>query len=88
MCSLVHDKWWYMCDIHDGLIWKDGEDFLSAPFNYLLILNIDWFSPFKHGYYSVGDTSVLPFKTFLVLLDITLKILYSWVLYLKQIIYI
>ena len=44
----------YMCDIHDGLIWKDFEDFLSAPFNYLLILNIDWFSPFKHGCYSVG----------------------------------
>jgi len=43
-----------MCDIHDSLIWKDFEDFLSAPFNYLSILNIDWFSPFKHGRYSLG----------------------------------
>ena len=29
-------------------------DFLSAPYNYLLTLNVDWFSPFDHGCYSVG----------------------------------
>ena len=30
------------------------EEFLDAPYNYLLTLNIDWFSPFEHGHYSVG----------------------------------
>ena len=46
-------------DIYDGMIWEKfqsihGEPFLEAP-NYLgLILNIDWFNPFKHVQYSVG----------------------------------
>lgn len=44
----------YMCDVYDGQIWKDYSDFLSAPFNYLLTLNVDWFCPFEHGRYSVG----------------------------------
>lgn len=44
----------YMCDIYDGRIWQEYEEFLSAPYNYLLTMNIDWFSPFKHGRYSVG----------------------------------
>ena len=44
----------YMCDVHDGQIWEEYNDFLSAPFNYLLTLNADWFCPFEHGRYSVG----------------------------------
>ena len=31
-----------------------GSDFLSAPNNYGLILNVDWFQPFEHITYSVG----------------------------------
>ncbi|XP_078670900.1 uncharacterized protein LOC144911017 isoform X2 [Branchiostoma floridae x Branchiostoma belcheri] len=47
-------------DIFDGQVWKDfqkwnGEDFLSAPRNYGLMLNLDWFQPFKRrNDYSVG----------------------------------
>lgn len=46
-------------DIYDGRIWKDfldydGEPFLSAPFNFALSLNVDWFQPFKRTNYSVG----------------------------------
>lgn len=49
----------YMGDIYDGNIWKsfhskDGWDFLSAPFNYLLTLNVDWFEPFERGIYAIG----------------------------------
>lgn len=28
-------------------------DFLSARYNYLMTVNVDWFSPFDHGHYSV-----------------------------------
>ena len=44
----------YMCDVYDGLVWEEFNNFLSAPYNYLLTLNVDWFSLFKHGRYSVG----------------------------------
>ena len=44
----------YMCDIEDGLIWKENDFFLSAPLNYLVTLNTDWFSSFKHKCSSVG----------------------------------
>lgn len=43
-----------MCDVYDGKIWEEYSEFLSAPFNYLLTLNVDWFSPYEHGRYSVG----------------------------------
>lgn len=48
-----------LCDIYDGQIWKDfqyinGTPFLSAPHNLALMLNIDWFRPYKHTPYSVG----------------------------------
>lgn len=48
-----------LCDIYDGQIWKDfqyidGVPFLSAPHNLALMLNIDWFRPYKHTPYSVG----------------------------------
>ncbi len=47
------------CDVYDGQIWKDfqnydNQDFLSKPGNLALMLNIDWFEPFKDSPYSVG----------------------------------
>ena len=46
-------------DVYDGQVWKDfltydGKPFLSAPFNFGLSLNVDWFQPFKHTNHSVG----------------------------------
>ena len=41
-------------DVYDGDVWSKYEKFLDAPYNYLLTLNIDWFSPFEYGHYSVG----------------------------------
>lgn len=46
-------------DVYDGNIWKEfltygGVPFLSAPFNFSLSLNVDWFQPFKNTTYSVG----------------------------------
>ena len=48
-----------LCDIYDSQIWKDflhvnGHPFLAAHHNLALMLNIDWFRPFKHSPYSVG----------------------------------
>ena len=46
-------------DIYDGRIWKMlqsvlGSPFLSVPFTYGLILNVDWFQPYTHTVASVG----------------------------------
>lgn len=46
-------------DVYDGQIWKDftvynGVPFLSAPFNYVFHLNVDWFQPFEHTQHSEG----------------------------------
>lgn len=46
-------------DVYDGKIWQDfqscnGKSFLSDPFTYGLMLNIDWFKPCKHIEYSIG----------------------------------
>lgn len=46
-------------DVHDGKLWRelsdpDGTPFLSKPYRYGLLLNVDWFQPFKHVMYSVG----------------------------------
>ncbi|XP_016346834.1 uncharacterized protein LOC107692355 isoform X2 [Sinocyclocheilus anshuiensis] len=46
-------------DVYDGQVWKDyhyvnGEPFLSAPNNLAMMLNVDWFQPFKNAPYSVG----------------------------------
>ena len=41
-----------MCDVYDGAVWKfllDGDVFTIA-----LLLNVDWFQPYKHISYSVG----------------------------------
>ena len=45
--------------IYDGQIWSDfiqyeGVPFLASPHSYALILNLDWFQPYKHLTYSVG----------------------------------
>ena len=49
----------YLCDIHDGLMWKEfnsdkGYNFVTSPHCYLLTLNVDWFQPFNRSVYSVG----------------------------------
>lgn len=46
-------------DVYEGQVWKDfqtvnGEPFLSAPNNFGLMLNVDWFQPTKHGIHSIG----------------------------------
>lgn len=46
-------------DVYDGKIWRDfmsidGVQFLSAPYNYALHLNVDWFQPFRHTQHSEG----------------------------------
>ena len=48
-----------MTDIYDGKIWQEfleynGTKFLSLPYTYGLMLNVDWFQPFEHFTYSVG----------------------------------
>lgn len=51
----------YKCDVYDGNIWNDfkivdGKPFLSSEDDLCLgiMLNVDWFQPFKHTTYSVG----------------------------------
>ena len=53
-----------LCDIYDGQVWKDfqyvnEEPFLAVPHNLALMLNIDWFRPFKHTPYSVGAVYIV-----------------------------
>ena len=48
-----------LSDIYDGCVWKkflnlQGRAFLSQPHNLALMLNCDWFQPYKHTQYSVG----------------------------------
>ena len=45
-----------LCDIHDGLVWKEFSSTLDDDdaFWLYLALNVDWFQPFKHTQYSVG----------------------------------
>ena len=44
-----------LSDVYDGKIWQDLQrDFLCEPHHYALMLNLDWFQPFKHVSYSVG----------------------------------
>ena len=45
-----------MSDIYDGRIWKEFEDcgFFREPTSYGMVLNVDWFAPFKHSTYSIG----------------------------------
>lgn len=46
-------------DVYNGKVWSDfqhvrGKPFLASPHCCGLILNVDWFQPFKHTQYSVG----------------------------------
>lgn len=46
-------------DIYDANIWKDfqyidGQPMLAHPYVYAIMLNVDWFQPFKHTQASVG----------------------------------
>ena len=47
-----------LSDVFDGNIWKDFNggkyDFFTEERNYGLMLNVDWFQPFKFSNYSVG----------------------------------
>ncbi len=49
----------HVSDIYDGKVWKyflnyAGTPFLQASFTFGLMLNIDWFQPYKHTISSVG----------------------------------
>ena len=48
-----------MQDVYDGQVWNDfqfynNQPFLSEPGNYGLMLNMDFFQPYKHVQYSLG----------------------------------
>lgn len=48
-----------LLDVYHGRIWKEfftlsGQPFLSTTSTLALMLNVDWFQPFKHTTYSVG----------------------------------
>ena len=42
--------------LFDGDLWKDfqGTPFPSEPLAFGLMINLDWFQPFKHSKYSIG----------------------------------
>ena len=49
----------YLQDIYDGKVWNDfqvvsGQPFLSGAWGLGLMINVDWFQPYKHTTYSVG----------------------------------
>ena len=48
-----------MADIYDGNVWKsfltlNGKECLSGRYTFGLLINIDWFQPYRHVEYSVG----------------------------------
>ena len=48
-----------MCNVFEGRVSRDfqvvnGSSFLASPWNYGLMLNVDWMQPFEHTTYSVG----------------------------------
>ena len=50
-----------MSDVYDGRVWKqfsdpvNGYNFFNTERNYGLMLNVDWFQPFKHvSSFSIG----------------------------------
>ena len=44
----------HLVDVYDGRVWHDFAAFLSAPYSFLLTLNVDWFQPYSRIEYSVG----------------------------------
>lgn len=48
-----------MEDVYDGKIWKEfinynGKPFLADLLSFGMMINVDWFQPYKHVKYSVG----------------------------------
>ena len=48
-----------LSDIYDGVVWKtfkdvNGQYFFSDRYSFGLLINMDWFQPYKHVSYSVG----------------------------------
>ena len=45
-----------LADVFDGNVWKKfkAETFFDTPHSYLLIMNVDWFQPYKRAIYSTG----------------------------------
>ena len=48
-----------MADVYDGVVWNsfltvDGKDFFNSRYSIGLMINVDWFQPYKHVQYSVG----------------------------------
>lgn len=48
-----------LADVYDGAVWKnflviDGNNFLADRYSLGLLINVDWFRPYKHIQYSVG----------------------------------
>ena len=46
-------------DVYNGKVWKEfdqsnGRPFLKVPQNFALMMNVDWFQPFRHSPYSIG----------------------------------
>ena len=49
----------YMFDVYDGKVWSEfmvykEKSFLAEKYNLALVINVDWFQPFKLSEYSVG----------------------------------
>ena len=63
-----------LADIYDGKVWKahlniNGKDFLNSRYCIAMLINIDWFQPFKHVQYSVG-------AIYLAILNLPRQVLY------------
>ena len=63
-------------DIYDGEIWKEfqeykGKPFLLHPLTYGLMLNVDWFKPYKHLEYSVG-------AIYLTVMNLPRQVRFKW----------
>ena len=48
-----------LSDVYDGKVWKEfqsyqNKPFLSEPFSFAVMINVDWFQPYKHVTHSVG----------------------------------
>ena len=48
-----------IADVYDGSVWKsfltvNGKEFLLSIYGFGLLINVDWFQPYKHVLYSVG----------------------------------
>ena len=42
-----------MADVYDGVVWNsfltvDGKDFFNSRYSIGLMINVDWFQPYKH----------------------------------------